>query len=377
VVFVSGSTSLVPHDRNHAEDVFVHDRVAGTTRLVSAASDGSQADSDSYHPRMSANGRYVAFDSTAANLVPGDTNGDSDVFVRDLRTGTTERVSVSVRGAQGNNASFGPSISADGRLVAFMSWADDLLPGSPHRRQVVYVHDRRTGAIELVSVNSDETANGHSWTAQISATGRYVAISSYATNHGHTRSFTDAFLRDRRRGTTRVVSVAADGGKANMSSDTCGVSADGRYVAFVSWASNLVPEGTTVVPWRGPRSHVYVRDMRRGTTSLVDRSPDGSEADQRALGCSLSSNGRFVVFNSAAENLVPGDTNRCRDVFVWDRRTQQVTRVSVSRRGTQADRSSFSLAISANGQVVAFASPASNLISRDTNQRSDVFVRSR
>ncbi len=202
VAFASGSSNLVPGDTNDRTDVFVRDLRSGTTRRVSVAGDGTQANHGSHAPAISADGRYVTFASVASNLVPGDTNHTGDVFVRDLRSGTTRRVSVAGNGAQGNHSSYGSAISADGRYVAFLSDASNLVPGD---------------------------TNGAS----------------------------DVFVRDRRSGTTRRVSVAGNGTQGNLDSGDQAISADGRYVAFDSYASNLVPGDTN------DNQDVFVRDLKR------------------------------------------------------------------------------------------------------------------
>ena len=378
VAFVSLASNLVPGDDNRTQDVFVRDRVAGTTRLVSVAATGSPANLWSGVPDISADGRYVVFQSNASDLVAGDTNNVHDVFVRDLRSGTTKRVSVSAKGAQANLSSFNPTISADGRYVAFDTHADNLISSSKGFGNI-YVRDLRTGALELVSVNSREVpGNGGSYDAHISATGRFVSFDA-----GGWRNFsqaprlsqTDVYLRDLLRGTTRLVSTPAEGepttARDERASFSCGVSASGRYVAFESFATDLVPGGT-----QDYLHHVYLRDMRRGTTWLVDRDMNGVEAVRSTHGCRLSSDGRFVVFTSPARNLVPSDANHLPDVFVWNRRNHRIVRVSINNAGDQTDEVlTPGIAISANDRVVAFASLASNLVGQDTNHQSDVFVR--
>jgi len=211
---------------------------------VSVASDGTQGNDNSWDPSISADGRYVAFFSHASNLVPGDTNGKADVFVHDRVTGQTTRVSVASDGTEGNGYSWFPSISADGRYVAFESIASNLVPGDTNGVSDVFVHDRLTGQTTRVSVASDGT-QGHSASdhPSISADGRYVAFESFASNlvPGDTNGKRDVFVHDRLTGQTARVSVASDGTQGNGDSIYPSISADGRYVAFVSGASNLVP----------------------------------------------------------------------------------------------------------------------------------------
>ncbi len=397
VAFSSDASNLVPGDTNARDDVFVHDRVTGATQRVSVASDGTQANSDSAIPAISADGRYVAFWSDASNLIPGDTNGSADVFVRDRATGTTERVSVASNGIQANSYSYYTAISGDGRYVVFSSHASNLVPGDTSAALDVFVHDRATGTTERVSVASDGTqancdsdnypvisaiiisGNPDSDYPAISGDGRYVAFSSQACNlvPGDTNGTPDMFVHDRVTGTTERVSVASDGTQANSSSYYPAISGDGRYVVFSSSASNLVPGDLLYRDIDGITNDVFVHDRVTGATELVSVASDGTQANESSFYSAISAEGRYVAFTSTASNLVPGDTNMHFDVFVHDRVTGATELVSGSSDGTQADNSSLYPAISAEGRHVAFLSYASNLVPGDTNGVSDVFVHER
>jgi Tol biopolymer transport system component len=264
-------------------------------------------------PSISADGRYVAFHSDASNLVPGDTNGTWDIFVHDRLTGQTTRVSVASDGTQGNNGSGDPSISADGRYVAFTSEASNLVPGDTNGTWDIFVHDRVTGQTTRVSVASDGSEGyGSSFSSSISADGRYVAFSSWASNlvPGDTNGWADVFVHDRVTGQTTRVSVASDGTEGNHVSLLPSISADGRYVAFSSWASNLVPGDTNEV------QDIFVHDRLTGQTSRVSVASGGTEGNGASEFPSISADGRYVAFYSAASNLVPGDTNGTWDIFV-------------------------------------------------------------
>ena len=250
VAFQSLASNLVLNDTNDVDDIFVHDRQTGQTTRVSLSSGGSEGNGHCWDASISADGRYVAFHSLASNLVPDDTNGESDVFVHDRQTGETARVSLSSGGTEGNSSSGSPSISADGRYVAFVSLATNLVPGD-NKFWDTFVHDRQTGQTTRVSMSSGgKKGNGGSGNPSISADGRYVAFNSDATNlvPGDTNGVVDVFVHDRQTGQTVRVSLSWDGSEGNDASCNPSISADGRYVAFWSDATNLVPDDTNGFP---------------------------------------------------------------------------------------------------------------------------------
>jgi Tol biopolymer transport system component len=375
VAFVSDASNLVPGDTNGVRDVFVYDRQTGQTTRVSVASDGIQGNDGSGSPSISADGRYVVFASTADNLVPEDTNSVGDVFIHDRQTGQTSRVSVSSDGTQGNGVSYNPSISADGRYVAFASAANNLVPGDTNNMVDIFVHDRQTGQTSRVSVASDGTqGNIHSTgPISLSAGGRYVAFGSGANNlvPDDTNGSVDIFVHDRQTGQTSRVSVASGGAQGNSFSDFPSISADGRYVAFQSNASNLVPDDTN--GW----SDIFVHDRQTIMTSRVSVASDGTQGNYWSWQPSISADGRYVAFTSFADNLVPGDTNGYLDIFVHDLQTGQTSRVSVASGWTQGNGDSNRASISADGYHIAFHSEASNLVPDDTNDVQDIFVHER
>jgi hypothetical protein len=382
VAFHSGATNLVPGDTNGAWDVFVHDRQTRTTQRVSVDSAGNQGNADSRDPALSADGRFVAFYSGATNLVPDDTNGFWDVFVHDRQTGTTERVSVDSAGNPGNSSSLRPALSADGRFVAFYSDATNLVTGDSNGWTDVFVHDRQTRTTERVNVDSaGNQANYRSGgcelcplgTLSINSDGRFVAFWSLATNlvPAYTGFWPEVFVRDRQTGTTEVVSVDNAGNPGNSLSFHPALSADGRFVAFSSSSSKLVPGDTNGA------GDVFVHDRQTRTTQRVSVDSAGNQGDSGSWGAWLSAAGRFVSFYSFASNLVPGDTNAVGDVFVHDRQTRTTQRVSVDSAGNQADSGSWGAWLSAAGRFVSFYSFASNLVPGDTNAVGDVFVHDR
>src|SRR6266545_3841555 len=380
VAFDTSAANLVPDDTNAFGDVFVRDRQAGETTRVSLASDGTQANEGSALPAISATGRFVAFVSGATNLVPGDTNPLVDAFVHDRQTGQTTRVNVASDGTQagGIGASYGsakPSISADGRYVAFDTDASNLVPGDTNT--CASVPNIPPGACPDVFVNDQ------SFRPAISADGRYVAFASLASNlvSGDTNGVLDIFVHDRQTGETTRVSVASDGTEGNRDSAFPSVSADGRYVAFVSDASNLVPGDTNGRRAAYLGEDIFVHDRQTGQTTRVSVAFNQRQARGPSLQPSISASGRFVAFTSAASNLVPGDTNRILDVFVRDRQTETTVRASVASDGTQATGdaglfdSSIDPSISADGRSVAFTSSTTNLVPGDANRVNDVFAR--
>jgi Tol biopolymer transport system component len=294
---------------------------AQVTTRVSVRSTGTQANGSSFTNQridagLSADGRYVAFWSDATDLVEGDTNDSSDVFLRDRQTGTTTRVSVGPGGAQGDGASRDPSISADGRYVTYWSFATNLVADDTNDVSDVFVYDRDTQTTVRASVDSGgKQATNHSFFPAISSNGRFVAFQSSASDlvTPDENGVTDVFVRDLQSGTTERVSVDSDEVEANGESNLAAISADGRFVAFESVATNLVAGDS------GGHKDVFVRDRQDGTTEAVSRSTGGDLGDGDSQEASISSDGRYVAFQSSATNLVAGDTNAADDVFLRDR----------------------------------------------------------
>jgi Tol biopolymer transport system component len=377
VAFTSDSDNLVANDTNGFTDVFVHDRVTGTTERVSVDSSGAEANDVSFMPSISADGQLVAFVSIASNLVAGDGNATYDVFVHDRATGATERASVDPGGGDSDNSSIHPVLSPDGSLVVFSSYAANLVAGDTNLCCDVFVHDRASGTTERVSVDSAGVEGDHDChpyvAPALSADGRFVGFTSGADNlvAGDTNGWLDAFVHDRLSGLTERISVSTSGAQGNYMSALSSLSADGQIVAFRSGASNLVAHDTN------PFWDVFVRDRSAGTTERVSVDSSGRQAKADSYWGSLSADGRLVAFGSYAANLVANDTNGAIDVFVHDRSTGSTERVSVDSSGAQADGHSAhwsAPAISADGQVVAFSSEADNLVANDTNGARDIFV---
>jgi Tol biopolymer transport system component len=375
IAFESYATNLMGSVEDDVDrDTFLRDPAAGNTSRMSVGLDGgdSRGPLGSELPSISANGRYVAFDSTASNLVASDSNGFHDVFVRDRETSATTLVSLSSDGSQGNDASLDPAVSDDGRFVAFVSWADNLVAGDSNFSGDIFVRDRQSGTTTRVSVSSEGgEADYKSMSPSISGTGRYVSFVSIASNlvSGDGNNGFDVFVRDLQTGITSRESVSSSGVEANDWNIDAALSRDGRYVAFWSLASNLVPGDTNGV------ADVFVRDRQAGTTTRVSLAAGGGQANGPSYDVSINGDGRYVAFSSYASNLVAGDTNGTSDVFVFDRATATTSRISVSANGVQGDDSSDLGSLSPDGRYAAFVSFASNLVDGDTNEALDVFLR--
>ncbi len=376
VAFGSPGRNLVAGDTNRADDVFVRDVRTGVTTRVSVGTGGVQANGPSGSPSISADGRFVAFSSGATNLVADDTNRGQDVFVHDRETGVTTRVSVGAGGSQGNDESFHPVISADGRFVAYDSYASNLVGNDTNGGYDVFEYDRQSGATIRVSLDSNgREGNGWSMRPSISADGRIVSFESEASNLAlfpDTNHATDVFVRDTASGRTDRISVNADGAQGNSASRFATMSADGRYLAYQSYASNLVPGDTNA------RGDLFLFDRQAFTVTRLNLLPTGEQdpgGGTDGVLPSISADGRYIAFESGADGLVPPDFNGRWDIYVRDRDTATTARVSVASDGTQANSDSMMPSISADGRHVAFASFATNLGVDSSEWSSNVYLR--
>jgi Tol biopolymer transport system component len=373
-VFESDASNLVSGDTNGVSDVFVKDLQTGVIQRVSVTASGTQGNAASGFNSISADGRYVVFQSDASNLVPGDTNGTSDIFVKDRQTGSIRRVNVTVNGTQGNNYSLMPAISGNGGYVAFTSEATNLVSGDTNGVSDVFVKDLQTGTIQRVSVAANGTqGNDFSQDGSLSNDGRYVVFDSAASNLVAGSGSGQVYVKDRQTGAIQLISATSSGTPGDSQSFANCMSSDGRYVAFDSLASNLVAGSGS--------GQVYVKDRQTGAIQQVSVAADGSHANgpsgSNFSGCpALSANGRYVVFSSSASNLVPGDTNGVDDIFIKDRQTGAIQLLSVASGGGQSNGTSSDPAISGDASRVLYFSDASNLVSADTNGVLDAFVTS-
>ena len=389
MAFDSDAHDLVADDASVVRNIFVFDRENGTLDLVSRGTGGRPSDGDSQRPTLSSDGRYVAYWSAADNLVDGDTNGVTDCFVTDRQTHLTIRVDVGPDDAQANGACARPVISGDGSLVAFESAATNLEPtnvvgrlGDPkHPGRNVFVRDVAAGTTRCVSVTRDgakpgtslaKGRMGESVRPSISADGRWVAFQSEAAlDPGDTNQRTDVYVYDLADRETGRISVGPGGVDGNGGSFSPSVSADGRYIAYWSNASNLVPGDTNRT------ADIFLFDRRDGGTVRLSVNAAGEQGDGLSSDPSISPDGRYVTFWSAADNLVPNDTNAKRDIFLADRDRGTLNRVSVADDGTQGDGDSYSPSVSGGAAVVAFDSVARTLVHGDRKARgSDIFLHS-
>ncbi len=372
VAFASAASDLVAGDNNGFDDIFARDLVGGVNVRVSVDVGGGSPNGSSFGPVLSSTGRFVAFVSFASDLVPGDDPG-ADTFVRDTVSGTTTLVGRGSPADSLDDEEYGPSISASGRQVAFVS-SDPLLPDDTNGFLDVYVRDLVTNGLTRASVAAGGgNGDADSISPSISGNGRFVAFLSSASNlvAGDGNGLDDLFVRDLRSGVTVRASVAVGGGDPNGATlIRPSISADGAHVAFSSGASNLVAgDGNN-------SNDVFARHLVTATTTRVTVDTSGGDSNGWSTSVSTSRDGRYVAFRSTSSDLVPGDTNGFADVFRRDLATGTTTRVSIGMNGEEPNNNAWNPSITYNGQLVAFMSFASNLVPGDTNGLRDVFVRS-
>ncbi len=372
---------LVPEDTNGIQDVYVRDLRTGAVERVSVASNGAQATTYTptlkTQPTLSADGRLVAFENGSAELVPGDTNLVDDIFVHDRATGQTTRVSVSVGGAQAAWHSQNPALSADGRYIFFMSEDDTLVSGDQSPYIDIFRRDLQTGAVELVSLSSQGQQSVFDPSAfAINASGTLVAWASISPSHqvpDTTGPISDIYVRDLTTGVTTRISDAPNGLPADGSSVYPVLSADGRYVAFGSLADNLVPDDRNGVV------DVFVHDRVTHRTEKVSVNSAGAQSSMGAGTPAISADGRFVAFNGISQDLADNpDGNTGTDIYVHDMRTGETQAASLIDGGTSTgDTISISPSLSGDGRLVAFSSESTDLVAGDTNETGDTFLRDR
>lgn len=381
VAFASNGQGLVPADANSYSDIFAYERATGQMTRVSVASNGTPGNGHSTSPAISANGRYIAFVSTATNFSGFTRSGAYNIFRHDRVTHGTAYVSRARDNAEGNGWSGNPSISDDGRYVAFTSLASNLMDGDTANSWDVFVRDVDSWTTKRVSVSSQGAAanNGDfSMTAQISGNGRYVVFDSIATNlvSGDTNGKRDIFLHNLDTNQTTRISLGMNGAQADGDSIVPQISFDGRFILFVSKAKNLVPSDANGY------NDIFLYDRERSGNKIVriSVSAAGVEANNASGHPHLSADGRYITFASAASNLVPGDGNGVDDIFIYHRVSAPLSqwvpwRVPVGHSISESNGYSFFSDLSGDGRFLVFSSFASNLVPDDGNGDSDVFIR--
>ena len=357
--------------------LFLRDAANTTTTPISATSGGTQFSATSFTHDVSRDGRFCVVVSLNSLIVPGDTNGTQDVFLLDRSTWTWQRVSVSSSGIEGNassSTSIGSCVSDDGRCVAFVSAASNLVAGDVANTTDIFVRDTLTGVTECVSTLPNGIPAGSSSEPSLSADGRMVAFFSNANGivAGDTNGSINLFVRDRQTGVIRLVDRTLAGTPASGASQRPAISGDGRFVVFTSSNNQLVAGDTNGT------TDVFCADLSSNSIERISLSTAGIAGNQFSLvdsGGLISFNGRFIAFSSLATNLVPGDTNAQQDSFLRDRWLRTTERVSLTALGTQASHTSYADSVSDDGRRVAFTGYGSSFVSGDTNAFADVFVR--
>jgi WD40-like Beta Propeller Repeat len=377
IAFSSDANDLIQgdpgNDTNGLTDVFLADTQTGDITLVSAGIGGEAADGPSGLPDISADGRYVVFETTADNIIAADANGTASDIVRyDATNGDVVLISRrGLAGVQGDADSFGATISADGTRVAFLSQSTNLVGSDTNNKVDTFLRDVGAGTTTRVSTDSSgKQANGPTYAAVLAPGGGFVAFSSLAKNlvSGDTNGDRDVFLKNLSTGKTVRASVKTDGKQANGDSSVEDISANGRWVVFSSFATNLSKNDAN------NQGDVFMRDRVDATTIRVSK--DGpTEGNDDSYGGSISDDGAYITFLSRATNLTDdADTNgEASDLFEYAVTTKLIVRLSNDTVGGGADAGSYDAVLSGDGVSVAFASLATDLVGSDTNGADDVF----
>lgn len=360
VAFDSEATNLVLDDTNGVGDVFLRDLQLGTTIRVSVTAMGEQTNGGGGAPSISADGRFVAFESGSTNFVSGDANGFGDIYVKDMLTGAVTRASVSSTGAEPNNESMTASISGDGRYVVFDSDADNLVPNDTNGAGDIFVRDLQLGTTTGVTVSG----NAGGMDGSISLDGQYVVFNSRSTNlvSDDTNEGMDVFVYSTQTGQIVRASVDSSGVQGDHSSIEPSISGDGRYVTFSSSSNNF-----TSIETYG-YSHLYVRDMQTGTTTLASYQ-NGFAMIGESDSSEISANGRYIIFSFDDK----GDGMPDRWLYIHDREANTTSMV-VNRTSDYSGNAALPT-ISADGSLFTFISSASSFVADDTNGVRDVFVK--
>lgn len=376
LVFASKATNLTAASPGGFSQVYLRDTELNTTIMVSLSNSGVPGDGDSgvgsgdlLGMAISSNGRFVAFTSKATNLDGGDGNSIQDIYVYDVQQDRLARASVGLGGAiDPDHDCFNPSVSDDGRLVVF-STVSALETADLNGLSDIYLWRRPNVSATRISSRSAAESNGESTLPVINADGTFVAYASAASNlvDGDTNSVGDIFLYSIADGATQLLSKTSSGVDSNGSSASPTISSDGRYVGFLSLASNLIDSDTN------SSSDLFLVDTQQSTLERVSINSDRRQLKGASKRAAISSDGRYIAFQSEASNAVDRDTNKTADIFVHDRQTQKTLRASLSFSGAQIANATNPF-ISTNGKLVAFESSDSSVVSGDSLSFVDIFV---
>ncbi|MEQ8767643.1 MAG: hypothetical protein RL885_27315 [Planctomycetota bacterium] len=375
VAFVSAASNLVAGDGNGTSDIFVHELATGITSRVNLGAGGVEGDAPCLDVALSATGRFVAFDSLAGSLVASDQNEAFDVFRVDRQTGEVRRVSEGTGGVEANGPSHRPDISGNGSAIVFASYATNLVAGDRNRAKDIFLHLVAANSTTRVNVRTggQQAIGGDSDNPAISQDGRYIVYDSTATNlvPNDTNAARDIFLFDRFDLTTERVSIASDGTEANDHSRRASVSGDGRYVVFESLASNLVPNDLNGF------YDIFLHDRQTGETTRINDNPALTEPNSQSFLPYVNGPGTHVAFYSCASNIVPNDPNGADDIFIYDIAARTLELASVDFSGGPTNGYSSHPSVSDTARYVAFSADASDIVTGDTNGMRDVFLRDR
>lgn len=373
VAFLSEANNLDPADTNGLRDIFLHDFSSRETRLISQSNGGVLGNTDAPQdlPSMADDGSVV-FSHTASNLISGDSNGTSDIFLYHRQSQLIERVSLGNSGSQANGASRHPAISPDGRYIAFSSAANNLITGDTNGSSDIFLRDIQSASTSRISLSTEgnEGVGGEAIKPSLSRNGRFIAFeTTYALVSDDTNNNADIYLHDRDTGETTRISVHTNGSEGNAASHAPSISEDGRWISFTSRASNLIDNDSNNA------MDVFLHDRQNATTRRVSVSGSGAQARLGVIGqAKLAGLGRYVVFTSRSDDLVAQDVNQRADVFVHDRIAENTHLIHQNSAGEQANGDAdYYPSISKEGATFVFDSGASNLINNDTNAVSDVF----
>jgi hypothetical protein len=365
VVFYAFSPGLVPGESQSFYEVYLKDTQTGAIKIISANAAGVPGNGNSGRPVISADGHFAAFFSSASNLVSDDTNNVPDLFVVDLTTGAITRGDVDANGVQANNAVSSqferPAISADGRFVAFTSFASNLVPGTSTVASRVYVKDMQTGAVTLV-------AEGNAREPTISADGRFVAYTASSPKSDGSNG--DVYVKDLVTGIVTLVSANASGAAGNSASFRAQISPDGHLIVFGSSSTNLTPGGD-------PGLQAYVKNLETGVVTIASLTSTGAFGNAGGIlgnvDFSFSGDSRFLAFSSTAR-LTPDDPDTKRDVYVKDLLTGEIRLITTGTVGLTGVSSDGELpSLSWDGSYIVFEAGASDLVAGDTNGVLDIF----